>query len=228
MAVTGRLLAPARDDEERVVDREAEAETGDEIEREDREGVHLDGEPQAEERQRDRAGADERRQERGDEAAEDPEREQEDERERDQLGAAEVALDRLGHLVRGDRAAAEQDPGSSANAAVSRSAASLRDVAAPRPEEGEHDAVLVDDRARDRGIAVDPRPDAGDERRVAARRARARRGRPRRPSSRSTSTFASRLSEERSANCSEPALSRGITVLPKASATGERPPPRRA
>ena len=107
MPVPRRLLAPARDDEQRVVDREAEPEPRDEVEREDRERMHLDREPEPEEREGDRAGADERRQERRDEAAEDPEREQQDERERDQLGAAEIALDRGGHLARRDRAAAE-------------------------------------------------------------------------------------------------------------------------
>ena len=111
MPVPRRLLTPARDDEERVVDREAEPETGDEVEREDREGMHLDGDPQAEERERDRARADERRQKGGHEPAEDPEREQQDQREGDQLGAAEVALDGLRHLAGCDRAAAEEHLG---------------------------------------------------------------------------------------------------------------------
>ena len=88
VSVHRRFLPPARDDEQRVVDREAEAEAGDEIEREDREGVHLDRDPEPEERERDRTGTDEGRQECRHEAAEDPEREQEDEREGDQLCAA--------------------------------------------------------------------------------------------------------------------------------------------
>ena len=105
--VPGGLLTPSRDDEERVVDREAEAEARDEVEREDGKRMHLDGDPEPEEREGDRAGADERRQERGDEAAEHPERQQQDERERDQLGPTQIALDRRGHLARSDRAAAE-------------------------------------------------------------------------------------------------------------------------
>ena len=167
VAVARRLLAPARDDEERVVDREAEAETGDEVEREDREGVHLDRDPEAEERERDRAGADERRQERRHEPAEDPEREQEDEREGDQLGAAEVALDRLGHLARGDRAAAEAHLRIVGERRREPVRGVLRRIASARAEEDEHDAVVVDDRARDGGIAIDPGPHPRDGRRAA-------------------------------------------------------------
>ena len=153
--------------------------------------MHLDGDAEPEERERDRAGTDERRQERGDEAAEDPEREEQDEREGDQLGAAQVALDRLGHLARGDRAAAEADLRiAGEGAARSRSAASFDASPPPRAKEHEHDAVVVDDRPRDGGIAIDPSPHAGDvgrRRRVTSARMP---GSASTPVVRSTSTFA--------------------------------------
>ena len=165
------LLTPPRDDEERVVDREPEPEAGDEVEGEDGERMDLDRDPEPEERERDRAGADERRQERGDEAAEHPERQQQDEREGDQLGAPEIALDRRGHLARRDRAATEPHlwiVGERREQPVGRL---LRRVAAARVQEREHDPVVVDRRAGDRGITVDPGPrarndgrPAGDER----------------------------------------------------------------
>src|SRR4029079_2372482 len=60
MAVSRRLLAPARDDEQRVVDREAETESRDQVERKDRERMHLDREAETEEGESDRAGPDER------------------------------------------------------------------------------------------------------------------------------------------------------------------------
>ena len=162
MPVPCRFFAPARDDEERVVDRKAEPETRDEVEREDREGVHLDREPKPEERERDRTGADERRQERRHEPTEHPEREQQDEREGDQLGPAEIALDRLGHLVRCDRAAAEEHlriVGKRRGQAVGNI---FGRITSAGEEKHEHDAVGVDDRARHRGIAIDPRLHARD------------------------------------------------------------------
>ena len=103
----------------------------------------------------------------GDEAAEDPEREQQDERERDQLGAAEIALDRRGHLARRDRAAAEPHlriVGERRQQPVGRL---LRGVAAARVQEREHDPVLVDRRPGDGGVTVDPGSRALDDRRPA-------------------------------------------------------------
>ena len=141
MPVPRRLLAPARDDEQRVVDREAETETRDEVEREDRERMHLDRDPEPEERERDRAGPDERRQKRRDEAAEDPERQQQDERERDQLGAAEIALDRGGHLAGRDRAAAEPHLRIAGECREQPVGRLLGGVAAARVQERENDPV---------------------------------------------------------------------------------------
>ena len=223
VAVLRRLLAPAGDDEERVVDREAETEARDEVEREDRERMHLDRDPQPEEREPDCARADERRQERGHEAAEDPEREQQDERERDQLGAAEVALDRVRHLAGRDRAAAETHAADRRRTPpMRRSAASF--VASPprRRRKPSTTPFSVDDRPRDGRIAVDPRPHPLDRRRPARDEDERRRGRPRRPYGARPRRFASRLSEERSANWVAPASMRGITVLPSAKATATR------
>ncbi len=130
--------------------------------------MHLDRDPEPEEGERDRTGTDEGRQECRHESAEDPEREQEDERERNQLRALEVLLDRLGHLARGDRASAE------ANLLVTGEGVSeplrcvLGGIAAARAEEHQHDAVPVDGGAGHGGIPIDPAPDALDRRGAAA------------------------------------------------------------
>ena len=162
-----RLLAPPRDDEERVVDREAEPEPRDEVQREDGERMHVDRDPEPEERERDRAGADERRQERGDEAAKHPERQQQDERERDQLGPAEIALDRRRHLARGDRAAAESHLRIVGERGQQPVGGLLRGFPAARVQEGEHDPVLVDRGAGDGGVTIDPGSRSLDDRRPA-------------------------------------------------------------
>ena len=225
VAVLRRLLAPAGDDEERVVDREAEAEARHEVEREDRERMHLDRDPQPEERKPDRPRADEWREERGHEAAEDPEREQEHERERDQLGATQVALDRIRDLAGRDRTAAETHvriAGERRDEPVGRV---FRRAAAPRVEEAEDDTVTVDDRPRDGRIAPDPRPHPLHLRRPPGDEGE-RPGSASTPVRRSTSRFASRLSEERSANWVAPASRRGITVLPSGEGDGHEDGPR--
>ncbi len=83
----GDLLAISRDHEEAVVDRQAEAEAGDEVEREDRDRAHLGRAAQHHERADDCQAADEQGQQSGDEAAEEEQREQEEDRERVELRA---------------------------------------------------------------------------------------------------------------------------------------------
>ena len=153
--VARRFLAPARDDEERVVDCKTESEAGDEVEREDREGMHLDGDPKAEERERDRARPDEWRQKGGHEPTEDPEREQQDQGEGDQLGATEVILDGLRHLAGCDRAAAEEHLRVLRERGAQPISSTLRRFTPSGMQEHEHDPVTVDDRSRDHGVAVE-------------------------------------------------------------------------
>ena len=115
-AAAGDLLAVARDDEQAVVDREAEPEPGDEVEREDRDRGQLARDAEHQEGADDREAADEQRQQRGDEAAEEQQREQEEDREGEQLGGAQVALDLVVDLLLGDAPGRRRvTPGSSAN-----------------------------------------------------------------------------------------------------------------
>ena len=105
------LLPVPRDDEEAVVDREAEPEAGDEVCREDgqrREGVD---DPQAEEGREDRHEPADRRESRRNQAAEDEQRQHEEERKREELRAHEILLDLGGHLLVRDQPAAELDTG---------------------------------------------------------------------------------------------------------------------
>ena len=103
----GRLLAVARDHEQAVVDRQPEAEAGDEVEREHRQVGEARDDPQREERRDDRKATEQRRQQRGDERAEEQQRQQEDEREREQLGVREVLADLRVRLGVRDLLAAE-------------------------------------------------------------------------------------------------------------------------
>ena len=105
------LLAIARDHEQAVVDREAEAEAGDEVEREDRDRADLGRAAQHHERADDRQAADEQRQQSRDEAAEEQQREQEEDREGVELRGAQVALGLLVDLLLGERGAADGDAG---------------------------------------------------------------------------------------------------------------------
>ena len=109
---TGRdLLAVARDDEQAVVDRQPEAEAGDQVEGEDRDVGELARDAQGDHRRDDREPADEQRQQRGDQAAEEEEGEEEEQREGVELGRAQVGLDLLVGLRLGQRRAAHGDPG---------------------------------------------------------------------------------------------------------------------
>jgi hypothetical protein len=102
------FLAIAREEEQAPVDREADRQTGDEVERVDRERRHGRELAQEEEADEDRDHAGQRREQARDEPAEDEEREQHDQRHSQQLGASQVVLDRMGDLVVGDGAAAER------------------------------------------------------------------------------------------------------------------------
>ena len=108
--------------------------------------------------------------------------------------------------------------GSSANAASSRSAACFEESPPRRVQEREHDPVLVDRGAGDGRVTIDPGARALDDRRPAGDEREHARDRASTPVLRSTSRFASRLSDERSANWADPASMRGITVLPIAKA----------
>ena len=103
------LLAEARDHEQRVVDREAEPEARDQVERVDRHRLdRAVDDPHREERDQDRRGADREREQRRDEAAEDEERERQEDREGEQLGARDVLGDLLADLLLGELAAAQR------------------------------------------------------------------------------------------------------------------------
>ena len=102
------LLAEAGDEEERVVDRQPEAEPDHEVEREDRERVHLVDRRQREERAHHRGHPDHERQDRG-AAAEEEQRQQEQDGEREHLRAPEVLGDGVADLVLREDRAAEQD-----------------------------------------------------------------------------------------------------------------------
>ncbi len=103
------LLAIARQDEQRVVDRQPESEPDREVQREDRQQRDLVDDPQAEERAHDRQQPDEQRQQRGDPAAEDQQRQHEQQRERQHLRARQVLRDTIGDLWHRDRVAADGD-----------------------------------------------------------------------------------------------------------------------
>ena len=168
VAVLGCLLPPARDDEQRVVDRETEAETRDEVEGEDREVVDLDREPQPEEGERDRAGADEWRHEGRHEPSKDPEREEQHEGEGDQLGPPEITLDRLGDLPRRDDAAAESHRRVVFEGRREASRSSLSRLASPSVEKDQNDTSIVDERPCNGRVFGDPSSNARHVGRAAA------------------------------------------------------------
>ena len=94
------LLAVARHDEQRVVDREPEAEPGREVQREDRHLGRRRDELQREQRADDRDHADHERQARGDDAAEHEQQRDRGERRGDDLRALDVLLRSRAHLAR--------------------------------------------------------------------------------------------------------------------------------
>ena len=105
------LLAVARDDEQAVVDRQPQPQTGGQVEGEDRDRDELVGEAQQQEGADDRQPADQQRKQRRDRAAEEEQREQEEEGEGEELGHPQVLLDLLVDLLLGERDPADRDPG---------------------------------------------------------------------------------------------------------------------
>jgi len=89
------LLAVAVDDEQAVVNRQAEAQPGDHVHREDRHRRHIAREAKNQERPQDREAAHEERKERGDEAPEEDQRQGEQDRKREHLRGSKVAFDLL-------------------------------------------------------------------------------------------------------------------------------------
>ena len=106
---TPELDPVAGEDEEAVVDRQPDAEPGDDLEREE---VDVDdaGErvQQRQGERRSRSRAEDQRQRRRDRRAEDEEQQQQQDRRREQLDPPRVLLGLLADLVRGDRGAAGQ------------------------------------------------------------------------------------------------------------------------
>ena len=107
--LTRRLLAVARDHEQAVVDRQAEAEPGHEIEREHRDVGKARDDAQGQEGEDDGQAAEQRRQQGGHERAEEQQREQEDEGKGQELGVGEVVADLGVGLGVGERLATELD-----------------------------------------------------------------------------------------------------------------------
>ena len=108
-AAAADLLAVARDHQQRVVDREAEAEPGGDVEREERGVDEARHDPQHEERADDRDAADQQRDRGGDDAAEDEEEQQGQQREGDQLRLGQVLAGLVVGLVEAVREAALGD-----------------------------------------------------------------------------------------------------------------------
>ena len=139
--------------------------------------------PQAEERRHDRQQPDEERQQRGDRAAKDHQREDEEDREGERLGLREVLGDLLADLRPGDGRAAGLDPGEAAERRLD-ALAGLLAVVAVADVDGEKARMPVarDERARrprvvQRGARLRDARVGGDElddplqRRAAARAA---------------------------------------------------------
>lgn len=106
-----QLLPEAGDQEEAVVDRQPEAQAGDDV---DREGVDVDdgGEGvEQQKRRQDREPADQHREQGRDEPPEDEEGEEQEERQGIELDPLQVVLRGLGELIHRDRGAADHDLG---------------------------------------------------------------------------------------------------------------------
>ncbi len=158
---TRELLPVAGDEQEAVVDREPEPETRDQVEREHRHVHQLGDRAQAEQGGPDRDHPDERRQQRGNDAAEDEQRQEEHDRERDELGALEVAPDgRVDLLVR-DGPAAEHDARLVGEGVAKPGRRLLRPDVEPVAEEPEDEAT-AEAGARDLRIGGDSRAHRGD------------------------------------------------------------------
>jgi hypothetical protein len=99
------LLAVARDEEEAVVDGEAETQGRHEVERGDGDRNGLVEQPETGRRSNHRNAAERERQHRGDQAAEDDDEQNGQDREGDELRTAEIALGGGGDRFEGDRVA---------------------------------------------------------------------------------------------------------------------------
>ena len=163
----GALLAVAGEQEQAPVDRETERKAGDEVERVDRERGKRRELSQQEEADEHGDPARERRQQARDEAAEEEEGEQDDQRHRDELGAAKVALDRRRELVIRDRIAAERHPRIAGEGCEETLAGVLLLLVIERSQGGDHvgRAAVGGDHRR---IARRRRIENRDHRRVAA------------------------------------------------------------
>ena len=220
-AALSPLLALARHDEQRVVDREPEAESRDEVEREDREGMNLD----AIRSPRNVSAIAPSPSSGGRNAATSPRKTQKESRSTSgkAISSARRRSSWIASVTCCDAIAPppSRTSGSPANADDRRAAASF--VASPpfawrytsttprssmtvRATAGSPPILRVHARYR-AGAAADEREHTGVGLDA---------GLPR-----STSRFARRLSDERSANWVDPASMRGITVLPSASAAAK-------
>ena len=176
---TRELLAVAREHEQAVVDPQAQPHAGDEVGGEDREPEDVVDHAQQQERDHDRKSPDQQRQRGGDQSAEDPEGEQQQNRDCEGLGAFEVGGGAFVDFVEGDVVAAE------AHAAAGQLGAQMGDRggrAVLRGECGQHEreaAVARDKRGQVRGGVVELALEAGlggQQRRHPPRLARGRGG----------------------------------------------------
>ncbi len=108
-AALSDLLAVARDDEQAVVNREPEAQTGHQVQREDRDRADFARDGQEQEGRDDRKASDEERQRGGYQAPEEEEREQEQDGEGQELCALQVRFNVLIDLLLGYRVASDED-----------------------------------------------------------------------------------------------------------------------
>ena len=103
------LLPVSGKDEEAVVDRQADAESGHDLKREQVDRLHPRDQPQSGQREDDRERRDRKRQHRRGERPEDDQQEQKEDRCRVELDRARVVLGALADLEGGDRRAAGRD-----------------------------------------------------------------------------------------------------------------------
>ena len=107
VGAAGELLAVAGEHEQAVVDPQAEAHAGDEVDGEHRQPRELVDQAQQQEREHDRKAPHEQRQRGRDEPAEHPEGQQQQDREGEHLRPLQVGGGGLVDLVEGDVVAAE-------------------------------------------------------------------------------------------------------------------------
>jgi hypothetical protein len=171
----GAFLAVAREQEQAPVDREPDREPGDEVECVDRERGDRGELAQQEEADEDGDAARERRQQARHEAAEKEEGEQDDQRHGQQLGPAQIVLDRRRDLVVGDRVAAQGDRVVAGEGSEQALAGLLLLLVVERSQRCDQvgRAVIAADHGRvvrrprvehrhDRRVATQPRLDGGD------------------------------------------------------------------